>query len=192
MSPRRGLDVSTILDAAAELADAHGIEGVTLARLAARLGVRSPSLYNHVDGLPDVRKRLAVHGIERLRDALLKATAGRSGDEAVHALSKAYLNLARNHPGLYESSVLAPDPQDTDIQKATTEVLRIVVQVFQEFGLEDDKALHAVRSLRSLLHGFASLERRGGFALPLDLDQSLAFAVDTFLAGIRTKARPGL
>jgi len=58
--PRAGLDSETVVSAAAALADDEGLEAVTLARVAAQLGVRSPSLYVHVDGLPDLRRRIAA------------------------------------------------------------------------------------------------------------------------------------
>ena len=48
MSPRIGLTLQKIVETAAEIADANGIQEVTLASLAQTLGVRSPSLYNHV------------------------------------------------------------------------------------------------------------------------------------------------
>lgn len=50
MSPRIGLTLLKIVETAAEIADANGIQEVTLASLAQRLGIRSPSLYNHVKG----------------------------------------------------------------------------------------------------------------------------------------------
>ncbi|MGI8712393.1 MAG: TetR family transcriptional regulator, partial [Solirubrobacteraceae bacterium] len=55
--PRAGLDAEAVVTAAARLADAEGLECLTLARLAQRLGVRSPSLYAHVDGLEELRAR---------------------------------------------------------------------------------------------------------------------------------------
>lgn len=51
MSPRAGLDRHTLVIRAADIADDEGIEAVTLAALAGKLGVRSPSLYNHINGL---------------------------------------------------------------------------------------------------------------------------------------------
>ena len=48
--PRRGLDRARVVAAAGDIADAEGLEAVTLARVAQQLGVRSPSLYNHVAG----------------------------------------------------------------------------------------------------------------------------------------------
>ena len=38
-----------------------GIDAVTLASVAAALGVRSPSLYNHIAGLDGLRRELALH-----------------------------------------------------------------------------------------------------------------------------------
>ncbi|WJH31593.1 TetR/AcrR family transcriptional regulator [Paenibacillus sp. CC-CFT742] len=52
VSPRQGLDRGTLLSAAAQLADSDGFQALTLAALAQRLDVRSPSLYNHISGLP--------------------------------------------------------------------------------------------------------------------------------------------
>src|SRR5690606_31675869 len=82
MSPRIGLDLPAVLRAAAELADQRGIDSVTLASLSRKLSIRPPSLYNHVDGLGDLRKKLAVYGLRQLHDALSRAAVGRSGDDA--------------------------------------------------------------------------------------------------------------
>jgi Bacterial regulatory proteins, tetR family len=43
--PREGVDPEGIVAVAATVADAEGLEAVSLARLAESLGVRSPSLY---------------------------------------------------------------------------------------------------------------------------------------------------
>ena len=40
------------------------------------------------------------------------------------------------------------------------------------YGLTGDDDIHAIRGLRALMHGFVSLEAAGGFAMPLDLDES--------------------
>ena len=74
LMPRAGLDSDAVVAAAAALADAEGLERLTLARLAQQLGVRSPSLYAHVDGLEDLRTRLAIRGARQLRG---RAAGGR-------------------------------------------------------------------------------------------------------------------
>lgn len=186
MSPRIGLDLSSILQAAAEIADREGFDAVTLAALAQKFQIRTPSLYNHVKGLPGLRKELAIYGLEELHRFFANAIVERTGDEAVHSLGKAYITFVRVHPGLYEATLRAPDPNDPDMQRTSSQIVDLVVRVLQAYGLEGEAALHATRGFRSLFHGFASLEQRGGFGLPLDIDESLRLVIDAFLAGIHT------
>ncbi|MDE3838948.1 TetR family transcriptional regulator [Bacillus methanolicus] len=191
MSPRTGLDMPTILQNAAEIADQEGIEAVTLASLAKKLNIRPPSLYNHFDGLTGLRKHLAIYGLERLYEKLSYAAIGRSGDEAVYQLGITYVDFARTHPGLYEATLLAPDPADLEVQKAGQKIVDLATRVLSVYGLKDDAAIHAVRGLRSILHGFASLEQRGGFGLPISLDKSLSLLIQAFLAGIHVMKQKG-
>ena len=186
MSPRPkiGLDLTTILDAAGEIADQYGMQEVTLANLAKKLGIRPPSLYNHFEGLPGLRKKLAIYGIEKIYEEMADAAIGVSGTEAVLAISKAYVNFARKHPGIYEATLFAPDPGDKEVQQAGAKIVDLSVRVLQVHHLEGDLALHAVRGLRSILHGFSALEQSGGFKLSLDLDESLMIIIKAFLAGI--------
>ncbi|PEQ94744.1 TetR family transcriptional regulator [Bacillus sp. AFS006103] len=186
MSPRPkiGLDISFIIEAAGEIADQYGVQEVTLASLAKKLGIRPPSLYNHFDGLTGLRKKLAIYGIDKLYEVMADAAIGVSGTEAVIAVSQAYVNFARRHPGIYEATLLAPDPEDVDVQRAGAKIVDLSVRVLQAFQLEGEEALHAVRGLRSILHGFSSLEQKGGFKMSLDLNESLLIILKAFLAGI--------
>src|SRR5262249_62364379 len=93
--PRPGLDEAMVLRAAAELVDAEGWEALSLARLAETLGVRTPSLYNHVAGLEGVRHGLAVLGVSELRDRMARAAIGKSGAEALMAIAEAYRRFAK-------------------------------------------------------------------------------------------------
>lgn len=193
MSPRVGLDLLTILHAATEIADAEGVEAITLATLAKKLKVRPPSLYNYIDGLPGLRTKLAIYGLEQLYNKLTLALVGRAGDDAVHALALCYVNFARSHPGLYEATLRAPDTSQPELQKISGDIVNLVVRVFNHFGLENDMAIHAVRGIRSILHGFSSLENIGGFGIPLDVDVSLKLLIDNFLSGIQIyKGKEGL
>jgi len=184
--PRAGLDSQKVMQTAAALADEHGLEKLTLAMLAKKLGIRVPSLYNHVNGLPDLRRKLTIHGLNRLRDALTRAAAGRSGDDAMRAMAEAYLAFARRHPGLYEATQRQIDRQDAEAAQAAAEVIEPVLLVLESYGLKGDAAVHTVRGFRSLLHGFASIERQGGFGMALDLDESFRQLVDIFLKGIQS------
>ena len=52
--PKPGLSLSSIVRAAVELADAGGLDAVSMAKLAKRLGFTTMSLYRHVTSKNDV------------------------------------------------------------------------------------------------------------------------------------------
>jgi AcrR family transcriptional regulator len=186
LSPRAGLDRWTVVRTAAELVDTApaGLDDLSLSRLAEQLGVRTPSLYKHVAGLPALHRDLAFLGVKLLGDQLVDAAIGRSADEAVRALADAYRSFAHEHPGLYAAALRAPAPEDTELQEAARWVADVVVRVLEAYGLHGDDALHAVRAFRSSIHGFVSLEAAGGFGLPLDLDESYRRLVAMFIEGL--------
>jgi AcrR family transcriptional regulator len=165
--PRAGLDAEVVAQAAAEIADRDGLESLSLAKLASELGVRSPSLYAHVGGLDDLRRRIAISAAEQLTSALQAAAAGIAGRQALTAIAHGYRSFATRHPGMYAAlqAARSPDP-------AFTELIDVVVAALRGYGLHREDAIHAVRIVRSALHGFVSLELEGGFGLPLALDDT--------------------
>ena len=187
--PRQGLDPGRVVTAAAEIADAEGIEAVSLARVAGELGVRSPSLYVHVAGLPALRRELALLGVRELTAAMREAAVGRSGPDALAALSRAYRGYALTHPGRYAASVRAPDPGDEEHARAAAEAVAVLSAVLREWDLDGDDAVHAVRGIRGALHGFVAVERMGGFALDVSVDESFERLVAALSAGLGQSPR---
>lgn len=184
MGRSAGVTRERVLAVAAELADEHGLGALTLAQVAARLGVRLPSLYNHIDGLPGLQRGLAALAIGELTAALTKAAIGRAGDEAVHAIAGAYRAYVLAHPGRYAAAVRAPAADDAELQALSRASVEVVAAVLAPYGLADDDAIHAVRGLRSLAHGFATIEAAGGFGLALDRDESFRRLVAAYVAGL--------
>jgi AcrR family transcriptional regulator len=184
--PRAGLDAEAVVAAAAALADAEGLEQLTLAALAATLGIRTPSLYAHVDGLADLRARLAVRGAREMASALQAAAAGRAGADALRAVAEAYRAYAHAHPGTYAASQVASDHADNRVAAATA--VGVFLAVLGGYDIAGDAAIHAVRAVRSALHGFVALEQEGGFGIPLSLDASFATLVGMLDAGLKRGA----
>jgi len=169
VTPRAGLDTDAVVATAAGLADAHGLDAVSLTRLARELGVRPPSLYAHVAGLPDLRARLAARGAAELADALRSAAAGRARGDALHAVAAAYRRYALAHPGTYQALQRAPDLEGGQAGAALVDV---VLAVLRGYGLRGHRAIHGARAVRAALHGFVLLETREGFGLPLTVEES--------------------
>ena len=184
MSHRAGLDQASVVEAAVKLIDEEGIEQLSLGRLAERLGVRTPSLYNHVAGLPGLKHDLTLYCLHDLLDLILRSTVGKSRAEAIFALANAYRAYAREAPGRYALTVQAPDPGDQEVQALAQQLVDVVRAVLAPYRLSEEVAIHAIRGLRSIVHGFISLEVAGGFAMPVDLDASFYWLINLFIAGL--------
>lgn len=188
MSPRTGLKISVILQAAEEIANAKGLGEVTLTSLAQKLGIRPPSLYNHIEGLNGLRKVMALDSLEQLQELLLLASKDQEEDVALVNMAKAYLSFARERPGLYEAMLYAPGAEDEELRHAGDSVNSLIIATIQKaFHLTDNEALHAARGFRSLLHGFASLEQQGSFGMMYEIEDSIEYNIEAFLAGLHAK-----
>jgi AcrR family transcriptional regulator len=166
------------------MADEIGLDSLTLAALAARLGVRQPSLYKHLDSLSGLRRSISISSKRALGDVLARATVGRAGADAISAMAHAYREWALAHPGRYQAANLMPAAGDDDVEVASTEVVQIIADVLAAYDLDGDDAVDAIRAFRATLHGFVSLESAGGFALSADVDRSFERLIRGFLAGL--------
>jgi AcrR family transcriptional regulator len=183
MPPRGPLSVDRLVDVAAEIADREGLEAVTLARIATDVGVKTPSLYNHVDGLAGLHRALSLRAIQELGERLQRAAVGLARDDAVHAVATAYRDFARERPGLYATTLPSSEHAAPELRDAGHRVVETVVSVLAGYGLEGDEAIHATRALRSVLHGFTSLELAGGFGLDVSVEATFEWILDRLTAG---------
>ncbi len=183
---RAGLHPDAVVDAAARIADADGLDAVTLSRLAGELGVRTPSLYSHVDGLDDLRRRLAARGARELTDATQEAAAGRACGDALRAVAGAYRAYALAHPGRYEAAQRAALVAGDE---AGVRAVRVFMSVLAGYGLTGDDAIHATRAVRAALHGFAALEAGGGFGMQQPVDETFERLVSLLDVGLRGTMR---
>jgi AcrR family transcriptional regulator len=185
MGKKLGLTLDDVIQAATEIADEAGVESLNLAAVAERLGVRSPSLYHHVQGLDGLRRELAKRGAQGLMQAFASAASGLRGKKALLALGRSYRAFARKHPGLLGAMLPAPRVHDdAELYQALAAPVAEVVRALSDLGIAGDDAIHVVRSLRAYLHGFVELERRGGFGMPQKLETSFERGLRVFVDGI--------
>ena len=192
--PRAGLSRTAVVEAAGTLADEGGLENLSLADLAGRLGIRKPSLYNHVAGIGDLRRELALAGLRELGRSLSRAAAGKAGEEGLFALAEAFRAFVKQRPGLYEATVRSyrlSAPDNAELAAAEEEAMEPVLAVLASCGIRNgDEAIHAARGLRSVAHGFATLEGAGGFGMSQDPDESFRRLVHAFADGLLRSGAP--
>jgi AcrR family transcriptional regulator len=181
---RKNVDFERVLQTAIALADEGGFESVTLASVANQLGIRIPSLYNHVAGLPALRTAMALWGVRELADRTRRAAVGKSGDTAIVSVADAYRAFALAHPGIYAATQRAAPADEPDLVAAQTEMVEIMIAVLAPYGLNEQDSLHAIRALRSAMHGFIDLETSGGFGMPLDRQVSFRRLIQLVIEGL--------
>ncbi len=191
MPKRTRLTKSDVIEAAVDLLNQEGPNSLTLNRLADKLGIRPPSLYNHIDGLPGLQKDLAVLNARQLADRLGEAAIGRSGPELFMEVAQGFRAYVKENPGLYLSTLRASGSEEVPNPALIQEeerALKIALTVVASLGLRGEDAIHAVRAFRSMVHGFATLEVAGGFGMPQDCDESFQRLVDALVVGLRSAA----
>jgi AcrR family transcriptional regulator len=191
--PRAGLAPASVTEAGAALADEVGFGQLSMGLLAERLGVKTPSLYKHVTSQADLAHRIAVLAMTELGDAIRDATQGRAGSDALAAAAQAIRTYVKEHHGRYAAlnSARAAGPDDPLIP-ASTRLLTSLAAVLRGYQLDPSQEIHALRMLRSLMHGFATLEAEGGFQLGTDVDDSFTWLISFIDHGLQaTISAPG-
>jgi AcrR family transcriptional regulator len=190
MSSKKRLAKPDVMEAAVKLLNAKGADVLTLKALADELGIQTPSLYNHIDGLPGLQRELSLLNARQLADSLGEAAIGRSGSDLFMAVAQAFRTYVKENPGLYMSTLRASGTQekpDMDLMREEERALKVALAVISSQGLQGEDAIHAVRAFRSVVHGFATLEVAGGFGMPQDCDESFRRLIHALVAGIEVK-----
>jgi len=185
MSPKMNLSQSIIVDRALEIAERIGIEQVTMANIARELNIKPPSLYNHVSGLDEIKQKMAEKAQHILFLQLKEAVIDEEeGAQKIKAFSYAYYRFAIARPGMYEASIVALDSSSHDKFPADNNIVLLIKDSLAQYNLSESDSIHIIRGLRSLLHGLVDINRKGGFKLKVDMNDTLEKVIDTFLLGL--------
>ena len=186
---RRYLDKQIVVDTASAIADADGLEAITLTRVARELNISQPALYRHVEGYDDLIRSLSLKGRQLIAEELVQAAIGLSSDDAVRAMGLAWRKVAGTNPGLYAATDRFPCAGDPELEDAVERIVAILSQALVGYELSTDDQVHAARSLRSAFHGFAHLEAGDGHPLDQDLDDTFDHLIELLCAGIRSLSK---
>ena len=200
MADREPLQREAIIAAGRELVVDGGLEGLSLRRLAARLGVTAPALYAHVRDKQDLLRAIAEIEFDRLV-ARFDAVEAADPIARIRAHGRAYVEHAREQPELFRIMFLFPPeaiPSDVPDEvrlpgatKAFAAAAGAIDDAVRSGALEADDPLLLALTLWSGVHGVASVLQLG-FDLPTELEDAMVDDVtDRILAGYRPgAARP--
>ena len=187
--PRAGLSPDAVVNAALEILDARGSDGLTLKAIAHATGVAAPSLYKHVRGLPELRRLLAIRIITETAEQMGAVVMGRAGNDALDAYLTEYRRLASQYPHRH-ALIERASYDDPTFAAASERLVNVAYAVVRGFGLEGEDLVHAVRSVRAAVTGFVNLEQSLGYRAPTDTDASFAYLRHVLATGLRPSPAP--
>jgi AcrR family transcriptional regulator len=150
---------AVIVGAALEILEAEGMDAVSMRRIAERVGIQAPSLYNHFRDKSAIKNALISYGFADLAERSEPALASK---DPIGTLARAYRAFAVAHPHLYR--LMHDEPLDRDQlepgveDRARTPALRI-------FG-----SLDLARAAWAFAHGMVILELNDRFLPEGDLE----------------------
>ena len=186
MAAHKQVNLGRVIEVALTLADQHGFEAVTLGEVAGALGIRVPSLYNHISGLAGLRSEMSLWASRKLLEETRTAAVGKSGRAAIMSISNAYRAFAQAHPGVYPTVLRAPSKEEPAHAEIAVIWVDLLARVLAHYNQNEEDTLHTIRAWRSVMHGFISLEVAGGFGMPLDRDESFRRLIALFVDGLET------
>lgn len=188
---QKGINRDLILTTAIQLIEHSGSPDLSMGEIAKTLGIRTPSLYNHVKNMDSLYLDVIRRAADALCQAQLEAIAGRERDEALTALSEAYRRFAREHTGLYRAVMTSPSRREAAAQNVAAAAAEPILTVLAQYGLTGEDAIHWQRILRSIIHGFLTQEEAGFFLhSPVDVQDSYHLAIQCFLTGLHSSLDP--
>jgi len=150
-----------IVIAARELLEQEGIEGLSMRRIAERVGIRAPSLYKHLPDKRALEAALISDGLAEWAD--LAEKAARESNDRLAAVCRTYRDFAQSHPHLYRLMTERPLPRKALTPGVEARAARPVIDAT---GGDPDLA----RALWAFAHGMAILELNERFPPDADVD----------------------
>lgn len=167
------------------MANETGIEKLSLKTLAARLGVKSPSLYNHVDGLDDLKRQVMLYGWKEMEDRMIQAVIGVTGYDAVRAMCHAFHKYATENQGVFSAMLWFNQFEDEQTLETASRMTSIFFKITDSLNISQENCCHLVRMFRGFLEGFALLENHHAFGNEQPIEESFHLAVDILIKGMK-------
>lgn len=195
------LSREAILDAARRSLVDGGIDGFSLRRLAAELGVTAPSLYRFFDSKDAIVTAIADAEFAQLIDAIDAAAAQHEDPvEQIKAQSRAYVECAVANPALFAVMFAYRPPWSDGLglpelplaSKAWYLGVGAVETAIARHQLGEGDPVLASLTIWSAVHGVAVLLTAGGWGTEVTADRALVESViDAVVDGLAARgSRP--
>ena len=136
-----------ILEAALDIIVQEGYPALTMRRIASRIGMTAPNIYNYYKSKDELYISLVIQGFEILQRELMSVSdAHEKPIERAAALARAYINFGLKHSSYYDIMFTYPTPKYNDYVGTPLEKLSKI-----EYRISMDIVTLAINAVKSLL-----------------------------------------
>ncbi|WP_127819004.1 TetR/AcrR family transcriptional regulator [Microbacterium sp. CPCC 204701] len=167
--------VAQIVEAGRDILEERGRAGLTMQSVAARVGVRAPSLYKRVRDRDALIAAVAEATVEELTRRL------EASDRSLEALARTYRAFAHERPEGFRLMFAASAPQDALVRGAAA-IVRSAADLAGE-----EHALEAARLVTAWATGFVHMELAGAFRLGGDIGEAFEFGLTALRRGLEQR-----
>lgn len=178
------LNKMNVLQTAAELADKNGLNNVSLKSVAETLGIKTPSLYNHVENLDDLLRQVAHMGMKEMNDRMYQAAIGSIGENAIKKVGIEYLSYMIEHPGIYETIQWATWHGTEETGKIFSSYEELIGKLILSCDIQAKYIDEVTNLITGFLHGYTTLQLRYAFSNPEKVKQQISDGLGVVLKGI--------
>jgi AcrR family transcriptional regulator len=175
---RAPLTRERIVQAALEMIDRDGVDGLSMRKLGAALGVEGMALYRHV-----ASKERVLDGVAEVLLAELELPDAGSASwlEACHALARSYRQIAHRHRGAFRLLALSPLTTARRFERA-----QAPLAILRAAGFSETAAQRAFRTLLGYADGYLlrELTDRDAELDAKEADAAFEFGLRAVLTGL--------
>jgi AcrR family transcriptional regulator len=164
---------AAIRDAARELLEQDGPDGLAMRALAHRVNAHPPAVYRHFADKSAVEAAVICEGLYEIGDEMLAALEA-AGDDRLEAVARAYHDWAMRHPHLYRLMMGRPLPPavDEDAEFHAGKAVRAIT----------DGDTTSARAIWACVHGLTIIELDGRLPEGSDSEAIWAFGLSALRA----------
>jgi AcrR family transcriptional regulator len=172
---REPLSRARIVGAALEIIDEEGVDGLSMRRIAARLGVQAMSLYNHVQSKADILDGVTEYIVTEMR--MPRRMAG-GWEESIRSIAYGFRQAALRHPRAGELVLMRQLSTPTALQPVDT-----MIAMMLDHGFDEEAAVHVLRLFVSFQVGSLLSEMRAPQATAERDEEATKQARTAYFAG---------
>lgn len=189
--PRTGLSKEEIIEKAAMLANERGLAYLSVTTLSEYLGIKKPSLYNHMKTIDDVYKNIMIYGWKKVSEEIVKEICLKDAKTNLMEYGRKVYKFALDNPGVFEAMLWYNKYSDDVLLEATEGLYTFFFKQTDSLGIDREIANHLLRTYRAFLEGFIMLQIHNSFGNPISIEESFEISMNVLISGMEQYRQDG-